>query len=251
MSEQNGLMKPTLYLKQYRNRAKMTVQKLADISGWSTGYISEVENQRNNKQYTQAFIQDMAKALGVSVSELLEIDPANPHAAVNHTQNLPPMRDRELQSRTQKRSVPVSFDLDTRGWTVAVSAQPAVRDFAYIDESYADKDVMAWPIKDKSVNKLSAIAAFALSVPLSVRSVGDGSLVIIQRSREFEGVTEYRTLIRQISVAPDGAVSYVTCSDDPDLQEPIPRDDSVWKVVGAVFDLRASLPVPEKTIAFH
>lgn len=70
-------MKSNLYLKAWRNKRGLSVARLAELSGRAGGYISEVENGRAKKNFTQAWLEDVARALGVSVYELQYTDPAN------------------------------------------------------------------------------------------------------------------------------------------------------------------------------
>jgi transcriptional regulator with XRE-family HTH domain len=80
-SEHNRGMKANFFLKQWRNHRRMTLQKLADASGWSVGYLNEIENGRNNKQFTQELLEDMADALDTTPAALISIDPSKSRAA--------------------------------------------------------------------------------------------------------------------------------------------------------------------------
>lgn len=59
-------------IKSYREKRNFTQTKLAEISGVSQTYISELES--NKSQPTVAVVVKLAKALGISVDKLLEDD---------------------------------------------------------------------------------------------------------------------------------------------------------------------------------
>ncbi len=56
-------------IRRMRKRRKLTQEVLAEISGYSPGYIGSVENAR--KVPSMEFVFDLAEALGTSPSDLL------------------------------------------------------------------------------------------------------------------------------------------------------------------------------------
>ena len=56
-------------IRRLRRRRKLTQEALAEISGYSPGYIGSVENAR--KVPSMEFVFDVAEALGTSPSDLL------------------------------------------------------------------------------------------------------------------------------------------------------------------------------------
>jgi transcriptional regulator with XRE-family HTH domain len=59
-----------LKIKEVRIAKRMTVEALANAVGLAKGYVSEIENGK--KQCNMTRLQAFAKALGVSVNELIE-----------------------------------------------------------------------------------------------------------------------------------------------------------------------------------
>jgi transcriptional regulator with XRE-family HTH domain len=57
-------------LKQLRARKKMTQQELATKAGVSLGYIARLETKRHDPKLSS--LRKLAKALGVSVTDLLQ-----------------------------------------------------------------------------------------------------------------------------------------------------------------------------------
>jgi transcriptional regulator with XRE-family HTH domain len=64
-------------IRDLRFRRGLTVQQLADLSGLSKGFISQVENQRTSPSL--ATLRDLARALDTSVAYLVLEDDAAPH----------------------------------------------------------------------------------------------------------------------------------------------------------------------------
>lgn len=60
-------------MRELRKARKRTLQELSDRSGYSTGYLSRLENgSRVNP--TVAFIWDMSQALGVTPAAMLDLE---------------------------------------------------------------------------------------------------------------------------------------------------------------------------------
>lgn len=66
-------------IRELRFRRGLTVQQLAELSGLSKGFISQVENERTSPSL--ATLRDLARALNTSVSYLVVEDDAAPHIA--------------------------------------------------------------------------------------------------------------------------------------------------------------------------
>jgi transcriptional regulator with XRE-family HTH domain len=64
-------------IRDMRFRRGLTVQQLADLSGLSKGFISQVENARTSPSL--ATLRDLARALNTSVAYLVVEDDASPH----------------------------------------------------------------------------------------------------------------------------------------------------------------------------
>lgn len=60
-----------IYLKKLRNDKKLTLHKLAELTGYSNPYISQVENGHKAKMPTPEYIKKMSDALEVDYSLLL------------------------------------------------------------------------------------------------------------------------------------------------------------------------------------
>lgn len=59
-----------LRIKQLRKKNKLTLQKLSELSGVSNGYISDLENGKEQNP-SLTILKKLAKAFGVSVTELI------------------------------------------------------------------------------------------------------------------------------------------------------------------------------------
>jgi len=64
-------------IRDLRFRRGLTVQQLAELSGLSKGFISQVENERTSPSL--ATLKDLARALNTSVAWLVVEDDAAPH----------------------------------------------------------------------------------------------------------------------------------------------------------------------------
>lgn len=64
-------------IRDLRFRRGLTVQQLAELSGLSKGFISQVENERTSPSL--ATLRDLARALNTSVAYLVVEDDAVPH----------------------------------------------------------------------------------------------------------------------------------------------------------------------------
>jgi len=64
-------------IRELRFRRGLTVQQLAELSGLSKGFISQVENERTSPSL--ATLRDLARALNTSVAYLVVEDDAAPH----------------------------------------------------------------------------------------------------------------------------------------------------------------------------
>jgi transcriptional regulator with XRE-family HTH domain len=64
-------------IRDLRQRRSMTVQQLGDATGLSKGFISQVENGHTQPSLTT--LNDLALALGTSVSYLVALDEKAPH----------------------------------------------------------------------------------------------------------------------------------------------------------------------------
>src|SRR5206468_3345632 len=64
-------------IRDLRFRRGLTVQQLADLSGLSKGFISQVENERTSPSL--ATLRDLARALDTSVAYLVVEDDSAPH----------------------------------------------------------------------------------------------------------------------------------------------------------------------------
>lgn len=90
-------------IRDLRFRRGLTVQQLAEASGLSKGFISQVENDRTSPSL--ATLRDLARALDTSIAFLVVEDDAKPHVV-----------------RTQDRP---QYQLGSNGSTVQIlSAQP-------------------------------------------------------------------------------------------------------------------------------
>ena len=64
-------------IRDLRFRRGLTVQQLAELSGLSKGFISQVENERTSPSL--ATLRDLARALNTSVAYLVVEDDSSPH----------------------------------------------------------------------------------------------------------------------------------------------------------------------------
>ena len=64
-------------IRDLRFRRGLTVQQLAELSGLSKGFISQVENERTSPSL--ATLRDLARALNTSVAYLVVEDDSAPH----------------------------------------------------------------------------------------------------------------------------------------------------------------------------
>lgn len=70
-------------IKKFRGEAKLNQAKLADTAGLSPAYISELEGGTATRPSGQVLLQ-LAKALGVTIADLLDQAPAGPeHGTVD------------------------------------------------------------------------------------------------------------------------------------------------------------------------
>ena len=70
-------MHPGKKIRELRFRRGLTVQQLAELSGLSKGFISQVENERTSPSL--ATLRDLARALNTSVAYLVVEDESAPH----------------------------------------------------------------------------------------------------------------------------------------------------------------------------
>src|SRR5438552_3194880 len=70
-------------IRELRFRRGLTVQQLAELSGLSKGFISQVENERTSPSL--ATLRDLARALNTSVAYLVVEDDAAPHIVRENT----------------------------------------------------------------------------------------------------------------------------------------------------------------------
>ena len=61
-------------IRKYRKRAKMTQQELADASGFSHGYIREIESFKMRSTFSLDAVEKIANGLGVNFKYLFEED---------------------------------------------------------------------------------------------------------------------------------------------------------------------------------
>ena len=70
MNEQKILKNFGINFKHYRNKAKMSQDSIAEITGFSKSYISNVENGKHNISLVNAV--KLAKTVNKSVDELIQ-----------------------------------------------------------------------------------------------------------------------------------------------------------------------------------
>lgn len=66
------------YIREWRQHRKMTLQRLAELSGMAESTLSLLEN--GQRGYSQPGLEKIAKALRVTVGELTNVDPTRDSA---------------------------------------------------------------------------------------------------------------------------------------------------------------------------
>lgn len=96
--------KTTWFLKQWRKHRGYTQDRLAEMTGLSAPYISQLE--RGTRQYTQELLELFAEHLRCSPPDLIIRDPSDPEGMWSMWDGLKPVERRQVIeiAKTIKRS---------------------------------------------------------------------------------------------------------------------------------------------------
>lgn len=82
------------FIRQWRKKAGLTLERLADRVGMTGGNLSEIEN--GNTGYTQATLEALADALGCTAADLLVRDPSDPEGIWSLWEKAKPAERKQL-----------------------------------------------------------------------------------------------------------------------------------------------------------
>lgn len=85
--------RPT-FIRQWRKKAGLTLERLADRVGMTAGNLSEIEN--GNTGYTQSTLEALADALGCTAADLLVRDPSDPEGIWSLWEKAKPAERKQL-----------------------------------------------------------------------------------------------------------------------------------------------------------
>lgn len=88
-----GKAKTTWYLKQWRKHRGLTQEQLAERTGLSAPYISQLEN--GQRQYTQELLEILATELRCELADLIMRDPKSPNGIMSVWDQVPEARRAE------------------------------------------------------------------------------------------------------------------------------------------------------------
>ncbi len=210
-------------LKQFRERARLTQQELADAASTSQPQIRRLE--AGERKLTKEWAERLAPALGISAETLL-FPPAN--------LNEPEGEDGPGWTIDGEAGLDVPGEVAAgRFLTVDTAVDETIYERAPVvpDSRYPRKAQYGLVVRGTSINQIAIDGDIlhCVDIGISGHQPQNGDLVIVEQI-QFGGHLRERTA-KVYRVAEGGSVELHPDSDDPRWQEPIhvPRRELEWK----------------------